>query len=161
MNTPKPSPAFNLKWWIILGFYLIVLAFTGITTFSVNNEYATDRPRGLFDDPSTDSRNNMRKVLSVQDIESFHLFQELLEIELFNVEEVNDLSAQSFTIVLGALLGFLAATANTLSKDRKHPPQFNKSSDTEPVEDTSSNDEDPDTDVSLTRNPDAPNTPPS
>lgn len=118
MKKPRPKPIFKLKWWMILSFYIAVLLFTGITTFSVNNAYATDRPRGLFEDPDIDSRNNMRKVLSVQDIESFHLFKELLEIELFNVEEVNDLSSQSFTIVLGALLGFLAATANALSKGK-------------------------------------------
>ena len=121
MNKSKRTSTFKLKWWMILLFYLSILLFTGITTFSVNNEYATDRPKGLFDNPAADSRNNMRKILSIQDIESFNLFKELLEIELFNVEEVNDLSSQSFTIVLGALLGFLAATANALSKEKKKP----------------------------------------
>ncbi len=101
----SPAPIFGATWYILLAMYMALFAFTGHITFFTNNEY------------STSPENMVKFRTTFETPRQFQLFEDLITSESSNFEGVNELASQSFNVVLGALLGFLATTATLLRSE--------------------------------------------
>ncbi|VXD14939.1 hypothetical protein PL8927_330065 [Planktothrix serta PCC 8927] len=98
----KKSSIVGSPWYTILVIYSILLSFTGGVTFFYNNAFAS-------------REEHIKNLDLMKTSEQLDVYQELLEVEIQNMENVNNIANQSFNVILGSLLGFLSATLTTLS----------------------------------------------
>lgn len=96
--TPRRRSGNNL-WWGILGVYLMLFLATGFIAFVMK-----DRNPAL--DPTSD-----QTVARLTDDNTRTFMLNTLESEAEDHKKKTELGAQSFNVVLGALLGFLSASA--------------------------------------------------
>jgi len=99
----KEGPRLGFWWYVVLCLYLNLLIYTGWITFGSNNVYAT-------------TPDILSKLDQVSTPVMFDVFADGLRHEAENFEEINQLASQSFNVVLGAVLGYLAVTATILKK---------------------------------------------
>lgn len=97
------GPRLGFWWYVVLCLYLNLLIYTGWITFGSNNVYAT-------------TPDILTKLDQVSTPQMFDVFSAGLKHEAENFEEINQLASQSFNVVLGAVLGYLAVTATILKK---------------------------------------------
>jgi hypothetical protein len=93
--------------------YLILIGSTAYITFFDNNGFA-----------SHESNISYLKELGPGD--ELDLFKELVDDEVKSIDAINSLATQSFNVVLGALLGFLSATATMLTGKEQEAQEYPK-----------------------------------
>jgi len=96
-NQSKSTLKSRKIWYVILSVYAILLSFTGSVTFFYNHDFAA-------------REENIKKLELMKTSEQFNLYKTLLTMETENMKNVNKIANQAFNVVLGSLLGFLAAT---------------------------------------------------
>jgi hypothetical protein len=97
-TAPRKRPR-DMFWWGILGVYMILFLATGYIAFLMK-----DRNPAL--DPSND-----QTVARLTDDNTRTFMLNTLAQEAEDHKKKTELGAQSFNVVLGALLGFLSASA--------------------------------------------------
>ncbi len=93
---------FGIIWYVVLIMYMTLLGSTAYITFFDNNGFASQE-------------KTMQKLAQITTEGQLALFEELHENEVKSMEQINSLATQSFNVVLGAMLGFLSATATILT----------------------------------------------
>jgi hypothetical protein len=96
----------GVVWYIVLFMYMVLVGSTSYITFFYNNGYAAQD-------------EHIKKMEMCETPDQLKFFTELLEIEIKSMNNINALASQSFNVVLGALLGFLSASATMMSGKKK------------------------------------------
>ncbi len=96
---PNTIKTRNASWWAILAVYLMLFAVTGYLAF-----FAPDENPALA--PGME-----RQVMAITDDATRTFMLDALRAEEADHNKLRDLALQSFNVVLGALLGFLSASA--------------------------------------------------
>ncbi|MBE9144302.1 hypothetical protein [Planktothrix mougeotii] len=95
-------------WYALLTTYMVLFFITGYITFFYNNIFAT-------------RSENIAKITKVyDDQEKFKLVEELLQDDAKTSQDENNISSQSFNVVLGAIVSFLSTTLAQKNNHKKN-----------------------------------------
>jgi len=119
--------------WMVLSIaYFLLFSYTGYLAFLTNNQYATNDKNFEIISESIGEQNaegdiplqkrfdGSGKEVSLTEGKAA-LVEDLLVRQAKNYESVNSLAAQSFNVVLGAILGFLSASWIRWGRSSKEP----------------------------------------
>ncbi len=113
-------PVFNpvAMWQLLLLFYMILLFMIGYIAFWQQDFNKPELTVGSYITLLADYREKVQQKQNISDQEVNLIIQQLMKKSADHVGDLQELAAQSFNILLGAILAFLSASTTMVFQQR-------------------------------------------